>query len=197
VVPIMVPGMIITTHKILMTTDLDQEEVDFKEVHHEIQHSLMVHMVHLMVLLMVLLMALLMALLMVLLMALLMAIPMDHHESQHFMMVHMVLHMVHPMVLRMVHPTVIMVTTEVQTMVHGEMAHEDRIMEIMDMETEGETFKETSEVEEVVVGDLNRTEKKIHEEETKIQSKHLRHSKPVICIGLLMCLYFPRAVMLT
>merc|ERR1712117_932765 len=67
------------------------------------------------------------------------------------------------MVLRMVHPTVIMVTTEVQTMVHGEMAHEDRIMEIMGMETEGETSKVTSEVEEGVVVDLNRTEKKIPE----------------------------------
>jgi len=180
----MVPGMIITTHKILMTTDLDEEEVDFKEVHHEIQHSLMVHMVHLMVLLMVLITALLM----VLLMALLMALPTDHHEIQHFMMVHMVLHMVHPMVLHMVHRTVIMVTSEVQTMVHGEMAHEDRIMEIMGMETEVVTSKETSEVEEVVVVDLNRTEKKIPEEETKIQSKHLRHSNPVICSGLL-CAY--------
>merc|ERR1719357_2092269 len=143
--------MIIATHKTLMTTDLDREEVDFKEAHHEIQHFLMVHMVRLMVHLMVLPMALLMAL------------PMDHHGIQHSMMVHMVLHTVHPMVLRMVHPTVIMVTTEDQTMVHGEMAHEDRIMEIMGMETEGETSKVTSEVEEVVVVDLNRTEKKIPE----------------------------------
>merc|ERR1719445_773380 len=107
---------------------------------------------------------------MVLLMVLLMALIMVHHEMHHSMMVHMVLRMGHPMVLPMGHPMVIMVISEVQTMVRGEMGQEDRIMEIMGMETEGETSKVTSGVEEVVVVDLNKTEKKIPEEENKIQS---------------------------
>merc|ERR1719317_250728 len=78
-----------------------------------------------------------------------------HHEIQHSLMVHMV----HLMVLLMVLP-----------MVRGEMGQEDRIMEIMGMETEGETSKVTFGVEEVVVVDLNKIEKKIPEEENKIQS---------------------------
>merc|ERR1719317_1058721 len=96
----------------------------------------------------------------------------------HLMVLLMVLPMVLPMVLLMVllmvlnmgHHMVIMVISEVQTMGHGEMGQEDRIMEIMGMETEGETSKVTSGVEEVVVVDLNKIEKKIPEEENKIQS---------------------------
>merc|ERR1719250_279028 len=121
-----------------------------------------------MVLPMVLLMVLLMVLPMVLLMVLLMALIMVHHEMHHFMMVHMVLHTGHPMVLHMGHPMVIMVISEVQTMGHGEMGQEDKIMEIMGMETEGETSKVNFGVEEVVV-DLNKIEKKIPEEENNIQ----------------------------
>ena len=92
-----------------------------------------------------------------------------HQEIHHTLMVHMAPHMVCLMVPHMAHHMVILEILEVPTMAHGRMVQEDQIMEIMDPETEAETIKETLEAEGAVA--LNRTGKKIHADETKIQSQ--------------------------
>ena len=105
-------------------------------------------------------------------------------EIQHTLMVHMGLHMglhmaLHMalrmalrMALHMVHLMGILAILEVPTMATGKMVLEDRIMEIMDMATEVER---NSEAEGAA---LNRTEKKIHEEETRNGKHSERHSEP-------------------
>lgn len=180
VVLIMDQDMINDIHPSLMIMDLDQEEEDFLEAHHEIQHIMMDHMAHNMAHHMVHLMDLLMGLLMV-----------------HLMVLNMVQCMVQAMVLHMGlhmgHLLVIMAIMEVLTMVPGRMVQEDKIMETMVTVTEEETIKVISEVEEAVE-DLNKTGKRIPVEETKIS---LQKAFPPSGVVYHVLIIFSRAVMLT